>query len=204
MQIYLPIAEVSVNACSCFGLGGLVGHPVGHVRRRRRVPDHAAAVLHRHPARRRRRHRRRTRSSPPRSPACWRICAARRSICGWACVLLVGGLVGAALGRAGLQHPARAGPGRPAGAALLRGLPRHHRRADVRREPERDPRARAGPAARAPPAAAQLGPRPAVQDEVPHLGPLHLGDPAAAGRACWSACWPRSWASAAASSWCPR
>ena len=30
---------------------------------------------------------------------------------------------------------------------------------------------------------AQLGPRAAVQDQVPHLGPLHLGDPAAAASA---------------------
>ena len=45
MQIYLPIAEVSVNALLLLGHGRRGRLPVGHVRRRRRLPDDAAPDL---------------------------------------------------------------------------------------------------------------------------------------------------------------
>ena len=48
MQIYLPIAEMSLNAFML--LGRCSGFSVGHVRRRRRLFDDAAAVLYRCPA----------------------------------------------------------------------------------------------------------------------------------------------------------
>jgi hypothetical protein len=63
-------------------------------------------------------------------------------------VLLVGGLIGAAIGVVSSTRSNPDRPGRSAGAAVLRGVPRHHRRADVRRKPARHaPQARAAGAA---------------------------------------------------------
>ena len=53
MDIYLPIAGLSVNALFIVALGLPGRRAVGHVRGRRRLPHHPAADLLRHPADRR-------------------------------------------------------------------------------------------------------------------------------------------------------
>ena len=176
--------------------------PVGHVRRRRRLPDDAAADLRRHPGRGRRRHR------------------------GGADPRLLG--VGRARAMAAAQHrrqdgrraaggrPRRLGGRRAAGRRaapagrvrclrrrLLRHLPRRHRHADADREHQHHPQGPRRPGrVRAAARPAQLDARPAAEDALQPLQALHQRHSAAAARRSSSACWRPSWASAAASSWC--
>ena len=204
MQIYLPIAEVSVNGLGLLLIGAMVGLLSGHVRRRRRLHPDAAALLHRHPAGGRRRlgrqpDRRLLLLGLPRASA-----RARPSTSGWALVLLAGGLLGSTLGVQIFTRLRDAGPVRAGGQPALRRHARHHRRADADREP-----ARAAPAQRperrahaAPPP--HLGARPAAQDALPHLQPLRQRHPALRDRRGGRHPRARSWASAAASSWCRR
>ena len=204
MQIYLPIAEVSVN-----GLGLLAdrrdgGAALRHVRGRRRLHPDAAALLHRHPARGRRRLRRQPDRRllllglPRASPA------ARPSTSAWASCCSPAASSARLLGVQIFTAPAHARPVRPGGQPALRRLlgtigglmlMRERPRAPPPQRPER--RADAAP----PP---HLGARPAAEDALPHLQPLRQRHPALRDRRGRSASSARSWASAAASSWCRR
>ena len=97
MDIYLPIAEMSVNLFLLLGFGGVVGFLSGRVRGRRRLPDDAAADLHRHPAGGRGRH---PGEPDPGSSFSGVIAHWRRGNVDvrMGMVLVAGGLVGSALG----------------------------------------------------------------------------------------------------------
>ena len=182
MQIYLPIAEVSVNAFPSPWVGRVGRHPVRHVRCRRRLSDDAASVFHRHSASR----GRGDRGQPDRG------------------LVLLGragtfaakngrfqngdgpdnrGRRGRGCGRAGLCLTNPVGAGRSARPTLLRGVPGRDRIADVCRVAQRDPPGaqsadRSGPG----PAPAWLGRCPPVQDAIPHFRSVYFGHPTASGR----------------------
>ena len=205
MDIYLPIAELSANVLVLLGRRRRRRHPVGRLRRRRRLPAHADASLPRHPGagcgrlRRQpggrrlgvRRHRpfrarQRRRQDGP-DPA------GRRP---------------GRLGARGLAvRPAQGpGPDRPGHRHLLRGDAGGHRRPDA----DRGRRHRA----QAPPHRRARAPRGAPAGTPGCTGCRSRC--AFASRCCTSArfcrsasasssaCSRRSWGSAAASPWCRR
>ncbi len=107
--------------------------PVGHVRGRRRLPDDAAADLHRHSAA----GRGRLRGQP--DPGIVVLGRARPYAPRQRRPEMGDGAGGRRLRRLGVRRlavrpAAPAGPDRPGDLALLRGVPRHHRRPDAGRE----------------------------------------------------------------------
>ena len=130
MDIYLPIAEVSLNVFLLLGLGAAVGFLSG-------VFGVGGGFLltpllifigvppaSRSP-------RRPTSWSAPRSPASSPIGGAAMSISRWASILLLGGLAGSALGVLAVHAVEAARPGRAGDLAALRAAARHARRADA-------------------------------------------------------------------------
>ena len=203
MQIYLPIAEVSVNAFLLLGLGGMVGilsgmfgvgggflmtpllFFIG-------IPPAVAVATEANQI---------VASSFSGVLAHFR----RKTVdLKMGTVLLTGGLIGAALGCGDLQLPQGAGSGRSAGHLVLRRVSGRYRQPDVRRKPARASACKERQRHPSQAQTARLGACVAVQNALSDLGPLYLGHSAGSGRAIASAFCPRSWAWAAVSSWCPR
>ncbi len=202
MELYLPIAEMSVHWLLILGMGAAVGFLSGVVRRRRRLPADPAADLRRDPAGRRGGDHgepglgldllRRDGALAPENGRSQdgRGDAGRRPD-------------GHGAGRLHLRPVAGGGPIRIrrldqlCGAAGIGRQPDagrkhpHHSRHPQRQEFRR---AQAGPA--------QLDSRPALQAALPPLAALYLRVSAGAARLHRRRAVARSWASAAASSWC--
>ncbi len=188
MQLYLPIAEVSVNAFLLLGLGGIVGFLSGMFGVGGGflitpllffigIPPAVAVAT--------------GANQVVASSVSGVLAQLRRKAVDFqmGLVLLAGGIVGSALGIWVFTGLTAAGPGRPVRPAVLRALPRPDRRDDAAGKPARAaPPARGRAPRRAGAHVHLLGAPPAAEDEVPRLGPLHQRHPAR----CW---WARRWAS---------